>query len=406
MSRGRFGARLAVVARWLVLGMAAAGLSGCLEGQPRNGIPQDFKYIPQVSGYPLDIRIWGDTLASFPRERLIQLRQQRVMAAKADPSINLSEINALTLSGGGSSGAFGAGILTGWTQTGTRPRFDVVTGISTGALIAPFAFLGPEYDDELTEAFTTVSDKDIYERISIGDIISTAAFTSNEPLRKMLDKYITDDVIDQVAVEYGKGRRLLIGTTNLDAGRPVIWNMGAIAASGRPDRAQLFKDVILASTAIPGVFPPSHMKVSANGKSYEEMHVDGGVTTEVFLMPPGLSLRSLGKKYDLNMKSTLYVIRNGRTTPEFKIVNPTLIAIAGKSISSLIDTQAIGDLYRLYAIAKRDGIDYNVIDIPTTFTAEAKSPFDNAFMRSLYDTGYQMGVNGIPWKKAPPGFSS
>jgi Patatin-like phospholipase len=332
------------------------------------------------------------------------LRKQRLMAAKADPTIDLSEINALTLSGGGSSGAFGAGILAGWTKTGTRPRFDIVTGISTGALIAPFAFLGPAYDQQLTEAFTTVSDKDIFKRISIRGIISTAAFTSNEPLRKMLDKYITDDVIAEVAKEYGKGRRLLIGTSNLDADRPVIWNMGAIASSGRPDRGKLFREVILASTSIPGVFPPIQFDVTANGKSYEEMHVDGGVTTEVFLMPAGLSLKTVDRKLGMKTRSRLFVIRNGRTTPEFSVTKATLPAIAGKAIGSLIDTQAVGDLYRLYVIAKRDGIDYNVIDIPESFKVQSKSPFDNNFMRALYETGYQMGRDGVQWKKAPPGY--
>jgi hypothetical protein len=398
------GLRLAVLARALVIGLAGIQLTGCLQGEPRNGVPADFASMALVSGYPQDIRIWGDTLTSIPPERLIQLREQRLRAAKLDPTIDLSEINALTLSGGGSSGAFGAGLLSGWTKTGTRPRFDIVTGISTGALIAPFAFLGPAYDQQLTEAFTTVSDKDIFKRISIGGIISTAAFTSNEPLRKMLDKYITDDVIAEVAKEYGKGRRLLVGTSNLDADRPVIWNMGAIASSGRPDRGKLFREVILASTSIPGVFPPIQFDVTADGKAYEEMHVDGGVTTEVFLMPAGLSLKTVDRKLGMRTRSRLFVIRNGRTTPEFSVTKATLPAIAGKAIGSLIDTQAVGDLYRLYVIAKRDGIDYNVIDIPASFNVPSKSPFDNNFMRALYKTGYQMGSAGVQWKKTPPGY--
>lgn len=392
-------ARLAVVA---ILG---AALGGCISAEPRNGVPQDFASIALVNGYPADIRIWGDTLASMPQDRIIALRKQRLAAARTDPTFNPREINALTLSGGGSSGAFGAGVLSGWTKTGKRPSFDVVTGISTGALIAPFAFLGPAYDAQLTEAFTTVSDDDIYERNSIRDIFSKAAFTSNEPLRKMLEKYITDDVIAQVAKEFGKGRRLLIGTTNLDADRPVIWNMGAIAASNNPGKNKLFREVILASTSIPGVFPPIHFDVTAHGKGYDEMHVDGGVTTEVFLMPAGLSLSAIGRKVGLIPKPHLYVIRNGRTTPEFSVTKATLPAIAGKAISSLIDTQAVGDLYRLYAIAQRDGIDYNVIDIPPTFTVQSKSPFDNTFMRALYKTGYEMGERGIKWQKYPPGFA-
>lgn len=390
------------LAKWAFIGFAVLQLSGCLVVDSRSNVPQEHNPGPmaQVVGYSGDIRIWGDSQLEFPPERLKHLQQQRIEAARTDPSINPREINALTLSGGGSSGAFGAGILSGWSKTGTRPKFDVVTGISTGALIAPFAFLGPEYDDQLTQAFTTISDDDIFKFTGLRGVLRTAAFTSNEPLRKMLAKYLTEDVIDRVAVEFSRGRRLLIGTTNLDADRPVIWNMGAIAASGRPDRYKLFREVIIASTSIPGVFPPIHFDVAAaNGKTYDEMHVDGGVTTEVFLMPAGMSLRGTG----LRGKSRLYVIRNGRTMPEYSVTEASLPAIAGKAIGSLIDTQAVGDLYRLYVIAQRDGIDYNVIDIPDTFKVRSESAFDNKFMRALYKVGYDMGSAGVKWKKHPPG---
>ncbi len=215
-------------------------LAGCL-GDARNGVPPEHHTSATLAGYSPAIRVWGDETRAFPPEAIELLRRQRIEAAKSDPEIRPFEINALTLSGGGSSGAFGAGILTGWTEKGSRPKFDVVTGISTGALIAPFAFLGSKYDAQLTEAFTTVDDDDIYEKTGLAGILRSGAFTSNEPLRKMLDKYITEAFIDEVAVEFAKGRRLLVGTTNLDADRPVIWNMGAIAASGRPDRARLFK---------------------------------------------------------------------------------------------------------------------------------------------------------------------
>ena len=198
-------------------------------------------------------------------------------------------------------------------------------------------------------------------------------------------------MLDQVARESAKGRRLFIGTTNLDADRAVIWDMGAIAASNRPDRLKLFKQVILASTSIPGIFPPVHVEVTAAGKTYDEMHVDGGTTMEVFLMPAGLTLGEINRTFHTRVKARLYIIRNGRTTPEPSIVKATLPGIAEKAVSSLIKTQGIGDLYRLYAIAKRDGIDYNFIDIPTDFTVEAKSPFDNKFMRALYETGYRDG---------------
>lgn len=388
----------------IALGLCASQLMGCIAAVPRDSVPQQLASAAEPPGYERDIRLWGDSYASYPAARLVRFHDERLKASKADPSINVRALNALTLSGGGSSGAFGAGILAGWAKAGTRPKFDIVTGISAGALIAPFAFLGPAYDDELKTGFTEVSDANIYTRHSLLGALSSGSFTSNAPLAKMLDEHITDAMLAKIAAEYSKGRRLFVGTTNLDADRAVIWDMGAIAASGRPDRRKLFNQVILASTSIPGIFPPVDLEVTAAGKTYHEMHVDGGTANEVFLMPAGLTLGQLDKTFHAKVKARLYVIRNGRTTPEYSSVKATLPDVGEKALSSLIKTQAIGDLYRLYAIAERDGIDFNAIDIPADFTVEAKSPFDKAFMRALYAKGYEMGHDGVPWKKAPPGF--
>ena len=397
--------RLEALLRIILLGLCATHLTACIAAYPRDGVPVKYMAAAEVNGYPGDIRVWGDSYASFPADRLVSFRDQRIKAAKTDPSIKLWKLDALTLSGGGSNGAFGAGILAGWAKAGTRPKFDIVTGISAGALIAPFAFLGPAYESQLKQGLYTIKDANIYTKHGLLGVLSSASFTSNAPLAKLLDEHITEDMLDQIAQESGKGRRLFIGTTNLDADRAVIWDMGAIAASNRPDRLKLFKQVMLASTSIPGIFPPVELEVDADGKTYHEMHVDGGTSNEVFLMPAGLSLRELDQTFHTRVKGRLYIIRNGRTTPEPSIVKATLPHIAEKAVSSLIKTQGIGDLYRLYAIAKRDGIDYNFIDIPTDFAVEPKTPFDNKYMRALYEKGYAMGCNDVRWKKAPPGFS-
>jgi predicted patatin/cPLA2 family phospholipase len=385
----------------------AVTLAGCIgTGDIRESVPQALLNDANVVGYTGPIRIWGDERGGVTEQEVIALRKQRAAAARTDHSIDPKNVNALTISGGGSSGAFGAGILTGWTAHGDRPKFDIVTGISTGALIAPFAFLGSKYDDQLTEAFTTVEGKDIYERNSLLTALSTGSFTSNAPLRKMIEKYVTDDFIDQVAREHAKGRRLLIGTTNLDAERPVIWNMGAIASSKAPGRTKLFHDVILASAAIPGVFPPVDIPVVADGKTYEEMHVDGGTSNQVFLMPASLSLRKIDRKLGVSgIRRHLYIIRNGRTSPEFSVVKRRLLPIAGKSISSLLKTQGVGDVYRLYTMSKRDGVDFNFIDMPASFTESEKTPFDTKYMNELYRTGYDMALHRVPWEKVPPGYS-
>lgn len=380
--------------------------SGCAAvGHVREAVPPEMVERVSVPGYNR-IRFWGDDPQSITDADILLIYDQKMKAVAVDPSIDLTTSNALTISGGASNGAFGAGILTGWTKTGGRPRFDTVTGISTGALIAPFAFLGSDYDDELTEAFTTIDTTDVVQLKGFVDTLTGESFVSNAPLRQLVEKYITDDVLNEIAREHSKGRRLLVGTTNIDAERPVIWDMGAIASSAMTDRKKLFHDVLIASAAIPGVFPPVRISVTADGQKYEELHVDGGTSNQVFLMPAGFSLRDADRRLDhAGVDRRLYIIRNGRTTPQYSVVKASLVSIAGKSISSLTKNQGVGDLYRLYAVAQRDGIDYNFIDIPADFTMTETVPFDPAYMRSLYRRGYEMAMLDVPWEKVPPGFA-
>jgi hypothetical protein len=208
-------------------------------------------------------------------------------------------------------------------------------------------------------------------------------------------------MLDAIAAEYRKGRILLIGTTNLDARRPVIWNIGAIAESRQPGALDLVQDILLASAAIPAAFPPVMIKVKANGKVYEEMHVDGGASAQVFLYPPSLDLRGSGIKRDRR----LYVIRNARLDPDWAQVERRTMSIAGRAISSLIQTQGVGDLYRIYLTAERDGLDFNLAFIPKSFTRTLTEPFESAYMNELFDLGYDLAASGYPWSKASPGFS-
>lgn len=400
-----FAVKVSAFCRILATPLLCLLLVACIAGgQTRDAVPEKLVTAARIDGYGT-IRVWGDDADSVSEREIATARRQRMEAAISDPRMDPRSVNALTISGGGSSGAFGAGVLAGWTKAGTRPEFDIVTGISTGALIAPLAFLGPKYDSRLTEAFTTISGTDVYERNGIITAVATASATSNAPLRRMIEKYVTDDVVAAIAREHAKGRRLLIGTTNLDAERPVVWNIGAIASSRVPGRKKLIQDVILASTSIPGVFPPVEIKVTANGKTYDEMHVDGGTSNQVFLMPPDLSMRAIDRKHKVSgIRRRLFIIRNGRTTPEYSIVKPRLLPIVGKSISSLIKAEGVGDLYRMYVAAKRDGIDYNLIDVPKSFTVKEEEPFDPNYMKALYRTGFELARHGVAWKKIPPGF--
>jgi predicted acylesterase/phospholipase RssA len=212
-----------------------------------------------------------------------------------------------------------------------------------------------------------------------------------------------------IAAEHAKGRLLLIGTTDLDARQPVIWNMGEIAASGHPKALELFQSIMIASASIPGVFPPVMVEVEADGRPYQEMHVDGGTVAQVFVYPAGLNLRELARELGgaagVERQRSLYLIRNARLDPDWAEVDRLTYKIAGKAIASLLHSQGIGDLYRIYLIAQRDGVDYNLAYIPPTFKAEHTEDFDTEYMRQLYALGYELAVKGYAWQKTPPGYA-
>ncbi|MGH8592605.1 MAG: patatin-like phospholipase family protein [Gammaproteobacteria bacterium] len=293
--------------------------------------------------------------------------------------------------------------MCGWTAAGHRPEFNAVTGISTGALIAPFAFLGPKYDVQLKQVYTDSAPKDILEARYFLAAVFNDALADNAPLGRLLAKYVTKDMVKEIAQEHEQGRLLLMATTDLDARQAVIWNMGKIAASGHPEALELFHKIMLASAAIPGTFPPVMIDVEADGKRYQEMHVDGGAMAQVFLYPPSIKVSDVSKREGIVRQRHLYVIRNARLDPDWAEVERRTLTIAGRAISSLIQTQGIGDLYKIYALAQRDGIDYNLAYIPKTFDAPHKEAFDTEYMRKLFQTGYDLAVKGYSWEKTPPG---
>jgi Patatin-like phospholipase len=385
---------------WLL----ALALAGCGAAIARNPVPASLENQATVVGMgPSPIRFWGDELPPNA-DRLVQEKWAQVRASRPEMVRGGKRpvVNFLALSGGGADGAFGAGLLGGWTASGTRPEFDIVTGVSTGALTAPFAFLGPKYDAALKDVFTTSTTSDIAIAQPIRGLIGGDALASNAPLARVVASYVTGEFLAEVAAEHRKGRRLLIGTTNLDAERPVIWDMGQIAISGRPESLELFRKVLLASAAIPAVFPPGFVEVAANGSVYDEMHVDGGATRQVFLVPTQFMAKTVDGRLGINPQRRAFIIRNGRVAPEYKAVKPRTLSIAGRAVSSLIKSQGVGDVYELYVFAKRNGIDYNLAYIPGDFTDTSTQAFDPVYMGKLYDLGFRMAEAGYPWKKVPP----
>ncbi|MDG4561932.1 MAG: patatin-like phospholipase family protein [Candidatus Competibacter sp.] len=380
--------------------------SGCATPTRLAAVPENLQNQAQLPGLE-DVRYRignADDLAKMAREGMESVKREQAYLETSGHKGSLPPAVYLAISGGGDNGAFGAGLLNGWTTAGDRPTFKLVTGVSTGALTAPFAFLGSDYDATLKEVYTTISAKDIVEPRGFLAALTDDAMADNKPLRNLIGKYVNQELLDAIAAEYAKGRILLVGTTDLDARRGIIWNMTKIATIKDPRALELFQTLLVASAAIPGAFPPVLIDVEANGQPYQEMHVDGGATAQVFVYPPSLNIKESLRKNGVVRERRAYVIRNSRLDPDWAQVERRAMSIAGRAISSLIQTQGLGDLYRIYLTTQRDGVDFNLAYIPASFNAPHQEEFDTEFMRQLYALGYDMAAKGYPWQKAPPGF--
>lgn len=382
--------------RGIVTLTALLVLNGCASTILRSPVPETMHQQASVLGRQ-DLRFWGDneppaTWSKFKKLSGEEIRQRY-------PAISRTEHNYLAISGGGANGAYGAGLLVGWSEMGTRPQFTMVTGISTGALTAPFAFLGHDYDDQLQQVYTTLDSSSIFRLRSIFRIFRGDSLADVTPLKEVLERYITDELVEQIAIEHFTGRSLQIGTTNLDAQRPVIWNIGRIAASGHKDATALIRKIMLASASVPGVFPPVYIQVEgADGKTYDEMHVDGGTSSQIFLYPSHLDWPLLVDKLEVQGQPRAYLIRNSFMETEYEPVPPRLKPILGKSMNSLIRNQGIGDVYRIYTLARRDGIDLQLTWIPAdSVDIKSDEAFDIEYMTALFDYGYRRALTGKSW---------
>jgi predicted acylesterase/phospholipase RssA len=380
-------------------------LSACATVGRRDAVPTALQEEARVLEMPANIRYRVGTPhddAALAQEFVKSWKREREHLESRGFRGSLPPTTFLALSGGGDNGAFGAGLLSGWTVAGNRPQFKLVTGISTGALIAPFAFVGSAYDETLKALYTHTSAKDILATRWYLAAVTNDAMADTQPLRALLRKHVDRAFLTAVADEYAKGRGLWIATTNLDSRVRYIWNMTRIAASQHPRALDLFRSLMIASAAIPGAFPPVMIDVEVGGRRYQEMHVDGGAMAQVFVYPIGLDFEALAVEHDAERARTLYVIRNSRLDPDWAQVERRTLNIAARAISSLIHTQGVGDLYRIFLTARRDGLDFNLAYIPPTFDRPHTEDFDPEYMRPLYALGYSMAASGYPWEKAPP----
>jgi predicted acylesterase/phospholipase RssA len=338
--------------------------------------------VAAIPGMP-DARFWADSVSDF----------NKALPAQPGPW--------LILSTGGSDGAFGAGLLNGLSAAGKRPDYSVVTGVSTGALMAPFAFAGAKYDAALQDAYTKITAADVFEVGSTGE-----SFVDSWPLKDLIAKQITPELLADIASAYKAGRRLFVVTTDLDAERSVVWNMGAIAAhagdtSGGEAAIDLFRSVLLASGSIPGAFPPVLIDVESNGKRFAEMHVDGGVGGQFFVAPPALLASNSGYRIPATQ---LYIVVNSSLQPDFQVVGRSTPEILAQAVGTAVKVDLRLMLDRTFVAAKNSGIGFNVAAIPADFSAPSRGPFDPNYMKALFDVGYQQGKGAAAFADAPPPF--
>ncbi|MBY5639256.1 alpha/beta hydrolase [Rhizobium leguminosarum] len=304
----------------------------------------------------------------------------------------------LAISGGGAGGAFSVGILSAWSELGSRPSFDVVTGVSTGALIAPFAFLGSEYDERLRSLFLSEEPRSLVDINWRGLGVLSASLLQGDALREMVEDNITAGILSQIAREHRAGRRLLVMTTNLDTQRAVVWNIGAIASSDRADPLPLIRRILIASASVPGIFPPVSIKTVVDGRPIVELHSDGGSSAQFFTLPEHLIV---APDHAGEENLHIYVIINNALIPEFSMSPGKALPIMARAYAILLKSQTKQGLIALYNFGQRSGIELDIASIDQQVPYSMADPLNGAYMRAVYGIGYQKALDGSLWAQRP-----
>jgi predicted acylesterase/phospholipase RssA len=389
----------------LAFAALAAGLPGCSIPTRLAAVPSGRASAATVLGVPNERFFVTETAGQAALQQEFINAAARLNASRGLPATaTLPALDLLGVSGGGENGAFGAGLLNGWTERGGRPTFFLVTGISTGALSAPFAFLGSAWDAKLKGVYTDITLADVMVQRGLTAAIWDDGMADNSPLLRTISRYFDAAMMAEIARAYDGGRLLLIGTSNLDAQMPVIWNIGAIARSGHPKALDTMRRILLASAAIPGAFSPVLFDVTLDGQPLQELHVDGGAFAQVFLYPASVSrFRQERIARGIQVPPVrAWVIRNARLDPEWASVDRRTLSIAGRAIASMIAGSGYNDVLRIYAAAERDRVDYNLAYIGRDFTVVYDKPFEQSYMRPLFEYGRERALRGDAWVKQPP----
>jgi hypothetical protein len=366
--------------------LAALSIAACTT-VVRHPAPPTTLGLIAPAGFPSTVRFLGI-------DQRYQAAHSEEMQKRIRAAIGAGPLNILAISGGGSGGAFGAGALVGLDRRGERPPFAVVTGVSTGALLAPFAFLGPDWDQQLTEAYTGGRSEHLLQSRGIGFMFRSSIYKS-KPLIDLVNQFVTDALIQAVARESAKGRLLLVATTYLDRGETVIWDMGAIATRGGEAARTLFRDVLVASASIPGLFPPVLIHVESSGGSYDEMHVDGATTVPFFFAPEIAQIMPI--KFDELRGANLYVLINGQLIPPQKTTADKTVPILKQSFAAQMNQSSRTALELSAAFAQLHGMNLKFSRIPLEYPFQGPLNFNSASMQALFDYAAGCAEEGHFW---------
>jgi hypothetical protein len=375
--------------RWLpVLAVVALAVAVGCSGQPWVNPPVD-----EIDRTWYNAQPTPDTYPD-PHATLVSGLETAFVQNQPPPAASGRPLEVLVLSGGGKYGAYTAGLLVGWTENGTRPQFDVVTGISSGALTAIYAFLGPKYDSRMAMRYNTLSRTDLFRPRPVRGLITGTGLFTSEPMADLIEREVNDETIADIRQAHCEGRRFFVATGSLTTLRPVIWDIGAIATSGRPDANQIVRKILLASSSIPGMVPPVEFDVEVNGRRYRELHGDAGNVIQGFIrtangLPPG---------------SNVYVLAAGKVYRDPHEERPRIAKMVGATVSNSLYAIFRDDMIKLHALCMVTGSKFRLVALPRDFKISPGSmSFTTEELQRLYTVGYQMSVNGIPWRTTPPG---
>ncbi|SHH20818.1 patatin-like phospholipase family protein [Ferrimonas marina] len=371
------------------------------------------------STHGLDVRVDQDNYRDAKVAHTSPIAKQEPLRVWADDDVELfydaesgttpvrvdgDRMSILALSGGGANGAFGAGVINGLYDSGQLADYSVVTGISAGSLIAPFVFVGGEQIHQLQEVMLGIDDKMVLGKRNFFNALLKDAFTNGKNMYEFIAEVYSPKMIEQIAEQHRAGRRLLIGTTQFDSGQLVVWNLGQIANSDLANRDALIHQVLAASSSIPGVFPPQFINVMANGAVMEELHVDGGLSEQMFFQPANVDYRKISEAQGLTETPQVHVIRNGMLKMPYSPTKDKGMALLNRSLKSLTIQQSRGDLYRMMYFSEVSDLSLSFTFIDDDFDGKktTKAMFDQDYMQALYDYGYNKAVQNTLWAEQLP----